>query len=226
MSGAWSHLRRHAVALGYLVLLATGGLVTQALPLATRDAWVRWVSTSVVNLLDHPLPSLVLSAFVPRGDLLSWLAVGAMGLVGLNRALGNARTLVLIAAAHVVGTVVSEGVQAVRVLLGQLPDSELHLIDTGPSFVVLGAVTASLVYGSWPARALSAVAFVLLWPHMFGGLTSLDVSAVGHLVALVTALVVGAVLPSVNLDGTPGHRWRLRMPARRRGRVTVDKPDS
>jgi hypothetical protein len=219
-------LRRHAVALSYLVALTAGALFTQALPTVARDTWIRWVSTSVANLIDHPVPALVLSAFVARTSLLSWLAVGAVGLVGINRALGNAGALVLITAAQVIGTLVSEGIVAARVLLGQLPDSQWYLVDTGPSFVIFGAVSAAVVYGSWPVRALSAVAFVLLLPHMFGGLQALNVSAVGHLVALVTALVAGAVLPSVNLGSTPGYRWRLRMPARRRGPEVADNPES
>ncbi len=218
-------IRRHAVALCFLAALTAGSLFTQALPPVAREVWIGWVSTNLANLADHPVAALVTSAFVPESDVLSWLAVGAIGLVGLNRAMGNARTLVLVIAVHVIGTLLSEGLVAVRILLGQLPDSARYLVDTGPSYVILGAVVASIAYASWPARALSAVAFVLLAPHMFGGLPSLEVSSVGHVVVLVTALAVGALLPSVNLGGTPGHR-PFRLPARRRGREIVDNPDS
>jgi hypothetical protein len=46
-----------------------------------------------------------------------------------------------------------------------------------------------VVCGTWLARAAAAVDFAVLviGGHIFGGLSRLDVSAVGHLTALVTA---------------------------------------
>jgi hypothetical protein len=43
--------------------------------------------------------------------------------------------------------------------------------------------------GTWLARAAAALDFAVLVPggHIFGGLSHLDVSAVGHLTALATA---------------------------------------
>jgi hypothetical protein len=238
-------IRRYAVALGYLGALTAGSVLTRLLPPATRQAWIGWVSTSVANLATHPVPSLVLSALVTEGDLGGWLAVGAVGLLCVNHLLGNGRTLLLIAAVHVVGTYASEGLTELRIELGQLPTGHRYLTDAGPSFVVVGALVAAVGYGRWPARVLAGLAFAALVPSLFGGLPQLDVAPVGHVVSIVTALVLGWPLaravrpgrpapaadsavpvPSVNLDGTPGYRRWFRLPARRRGPEIVETPES
>jgi hypothetical protein len=215
-----------AAAVSYLAALVVGTAFTHVLPAAARSVWIGWVSTSVANLADHPIPSLVLSCIVTEGDPLGWLAVGAVGLIGINRVLGNGRTLLLIAAVQTVGTLASEGLNEVRILLGQLPTSDRYLVDVGPSFVVVGALVATIAYGGRPARALSVVGFLIVLPSLFGGLPSLEVSSVGHLVSVVTALAMSELLRSVSLGGTPGHRRWFRLPARRRGPETVETPES
>jgi hypothetical protein len=51
------------------------------------------------------------------------------------------------------------------------------------------ASAAAVVCGTWLARAAAALDFVVLvvGGHIFAGLSHLDVSAVGHLTALITA---------------------------------------
>ena len=124
----------------------------------------------------------------------AWPALIALALFGANRALGNAATLAVCAAGQVIGTLVSEGIVAYRVDSADLPVSYRYLVDIGPSYVVVAAIVAALIAGSWPARAAAALDLALLVfaGHIFSGLTGLDVAAAGHLTALVTA--AGAVL--------------------------------
>jgi hypothetical protein len=53
----------------------------------------------------------------------------------------------------------------------------------------VSAIVIAVVCGTWLARAAAALDFAVLvvGGHIFGGLSHLDVSAVGHLTALVTA---------------------------------------
>jgi len=55
--------------------------------------------------------------------------------------------------------------------------------------VVVSAVVVALALGTWLLRALAAVDLVILvFPgDIFGGLSQLDVAAVGHLTAMLTA---------------------------------------
>ena len=60
----------------------------------------------------------------------------------------------------------------------------------------LSAILVALVYGSWLARAAAALDLALLVfaGGIFGGLSSLDVSAVGHVTAMIVAAVLGSLL--------------------------------
>jgi hypothetical protein len=77
-----------------------------------------------------------------------------------------------------------------------LPVADRHLIDVGPSYVVVSAIVISLMCGTWLARAAAALDFAVLvfGGRIFSGLSHLDVSAVGHLTAMVTAAALTLIL--------------------------------
>ncbi len=207
----WLSLRplvaRYAVATTFLLLVAAGDLTTALLGPQRAAALRLWASTNVANLHQHPMPALVLSAFLVSEAPLAWLVLIPLAMFGANRALGNLRLTVVCIAGHVIGTAVSEGIVAYRVAHGLLPQSFAHILDIGPSYIVVAAVIAAGVFGSWPARAgAAAVLAVLVFVgHIFAGLASLNVAAVGHLTAMVTAAVLAMMLrraPSAVLAGT------------------------
>ena len=156
---------------------------------SAQAALTAWASTNVANLEHEPAGPLVLSAFVGPGYFLVWPVLIALALFGANRALGNVKTALICVAGQVVGTVVSEGIVAHRVDAGQLPAADRYLTDVGPSYVVVSAIVIAVVCGTWLARAAAALDFAVLvfGGHIFAGLSQLDVSAVGHLTALLTA---------------------------------------
>ena len=152
----------------------------------------------------------MLSAFVGPGYLLVWPVLIALAVFGANRALGNARTALICMAGQVIGTLVSEGIVACRVQAGQLPTADRYLTDVGPSNVVVSGIVIAVVCGTWLARAAAALDFAVLvfGGHIFSGPGHLDVSAVGHLTALVTAaagvtLILATAAPSARGRG-PG----------------------
>lgn len=177
---AWSFLA------GYLVVTIIGVL----LPPHDRSAVAGWASTSVANLEHHPAGSLILSAFIAGESAWVWPLLIALAMFGTNRAMGHLRALVVVAAGHLIGTLVSEGIVAYRVDAGLLPASDRHILDVGPSYVVVSAIAAAVVLGSWPARAAAAVDLALLVfaGHIFGGLGQMQVAALGH----ATAIAAGA----------------------------------
>lgn len=195
-----SLLRRYAFAWAYLgcyVAAQTGYAL-----LSPRDQarFLGWASTSVTNLRSHPLGCLLVSAVVTDRDAWAWPVLIAPACFAAVRLAGNRRTLLVCAAGHVVGTLVSEGIVAHRVNTGALPESARHLVDVGPSYVVVAALVLALLHG-WrtgavlPARAVAALdlAILVYAGNIFGGLSGLEVSAVGHLAAMVTAGLTVAV---------------------------------
>jgi hypothetical protein len=180
----------------YLLLVTVGGVVNALLAPCQAAALRLWASTNVVNLHLHPLAALVLSAFLVSESPVAWLALIALAMFGVNRTLGNLRLALVCIAGHVVGTAVSEGIVAYRVNHGALPLSFAHIVDIGPSYVVVAAIVAAAVFGSWPTRASAITAFVTLVfvGDIFSGLTSLNVAPVGHVTAMATAAVLVVTL--------------------------------
>jgi hypothetical protein len=195
-SATQSALSRYAFSWLYLAAVCAAEIAYTLLPRSDRAAVLQWASTSVHNLRRDPLGSLIASAFFTSSHLLAWPALVALAVFGANHALGNWRTAVTCAAGQIVGTLVSEGIVAYRVSHGRLPIGDRYLIDVGMSYVVVSAIAVALLYGGWLARAAATADLVLLIfvGQIFAGLGELQVSAVGHLTALLTGAVLGSVL--------------------------------
>jgi hypothetical protein len=200
-------LARYAVAWLYLAGFVIAELVYAALSAHDQSAVLQWASTSVVNLRHDPVGSLAASAFIPGSFASAWPLLIALAMFGANRVLGNWRTAVVCAAGHVLGTLVSEGIVDYRVAHGLLPVSDTRLLDVGPSYIVVSAIAVAVAYGSWPARTAAVLDFAaLVVGGIFGGLSKLDVAAVGHTTAIAVSVLLGSLLV-----------WQLRR-SRGRGR--------
>jgi Rhomboid-like protein len=201
----WRH--RYAFATAYLACFVAIELgYVMATPHA-QATLIAWASTNVANLEHEPVLPLVFSALVTPGYFGVWPVLIALAVFGANRALGNARTALVCLAGQVVGSLVSEGIVAYRVDAGQLDVANRYLTDVGPSYVVVSAIVIALACGTWLARALAAVDLVVLvFPgHIFGGLSQLDVSAVGHLTAALTAAAATTLLLTRRGRRSGGH---------------------
>ena len=195
-SGIGPAFTRYAVAWLYLAAVCGAEIIYLLLPRHDRAALLGWASTSVHNLEHHPVGCLVVSAFFPSGSLLAWPVLISLALFAANHLLGNWRTALTCAAAHIIGTLISEGIVAYRVAHGTLPPADRFLRDVGPSYVVVAAIAVALLFGGWLARAAAALDLVLLIVvgQIFAGLSRLEVSAVGHLTALITGALLGSFL--------------------------------
>jgi len=212
---------RYAVAWTFLAGVAIGDIVLATLSARQEAELLRLASTNVTNLTHDPIAVIVASAYLPQASLLAWLVLIPLAMFGANRALGNWRTALVCAAGHVIGTLASEGIQAYRVVHNLLPHSAGTIIDVGPSYVVISAVVVAVLVGSWPARlaALADLAILVFVGHIFSGLTSLDVAAVGHLTAMAVAAILSACSP--RCDATARRSPQLSSPARQLEMKTV-----
>ena len=196
----------YAVAWLYLAGFIAAEVVYAALSPHDQAVVLGWASTNVHNLRRHPAGSLVASAFVTQAFATAWPALIALAMFGASRVLGNWRTALVCAAGQVTGTLVSEAIAGYRVSRGLLPAAGRYIIDVGPSYVVVSAIVVALLYGSWLARAAAALdlALLVVVGNIFGGLSHLDVAAVGHVTAMSVAAVGGSLLV-----------WQLRRRQRR-----------
>jgi hypothetical protein len=202
----------YAFSWAYLGCFVVVQLVYAQLSAHGQAELTAWASTSVVNLEHDPVGSLVVSAFITGGSPIVWTALIALALFGANRALGNGAVALVCLAGQVMGSLVSEGIVAYRVDAGQLPLSDRHLTDVGPSYVVMSAIVVAVLCGAWAARILAVVDLLILaFPgDIFGGLGRLDVAAVGHVIAAATAAACTAAIMVRR-----GRRARRRAAARR-----------
>jgi hypothetical protein len=191
-------LRRYGFAVAYLAGVVAAGLAYTLLDPDAQARLIAWASTNVANLEHEPAGPLLVSAFVTTGFFAAGPVLIGLAVFGANRALGNAATALVCLAGHVIGSLVSEGILAYRIDAGQLSAASRHITDVGPSYVVLSAVVIALACGSRLARVLAAVDLVVLvFPgQIFGGMSQLDVAAVGHLTAALTAAAATALILS------------------------------
>lgn len=219
--------RSYGVAWVYLIGFVISQVVCSILSARDLNAFTVWASTSVHNLRYDPVGSLAVSAFVTQGYAAAWPILIALALFGANKVLGNWRAALVCVAGQVIGTLVSEGIVAYRVSHGLLPASDRFLIDVGPSYVVVSAIVVALLYGSWLARAAAALDLVLLVVvgDIFGGLSQLAVSAVGHVTAITIGVIGGTFLVwqlrrgTAKEEGLPGPGGGAVQPGPGRGAV-------
>jgi Rhomboid-like protein len=204
-------LRRYGFAVAYLAGFVAAELAYTMLDPDAQARLIAWASTNVANLEHEPAGPLLVSAFVTPGFFAAWPVLIGPAVFGANRALGNARTALVCLAGHVVGSLVSEGILAYRIDAGQVSAAHRQISDVGPSYVVLSAIVIALACGGRLARTLAAVDLVVLvFPgQIFGGLSQLDVPAVGHRTAALTAAAATALILS--------RRSRSRSRSRARG---------
>jgi hypothetical protein len=191
-----SLLVRYAVTWLYLAGFTAAGLVFATLSSRQQSAVLGWASTNMANLRHDPVGSLVASAFITPGSAVTWIALIVLAVFGANQVLGNWRTVLVCGAGHVIGTLVSEGIVAYRIAHGLLPVSAAHILDVGPSYIVVSALTVVVLYGSLLARVAATIGLgVLIFAgHIFYGLSTLQVAAVGHAVAILSSALLGSVL--------------------------------
>jgi hypothetical protein len=155
---------------------------------------------------------MVVSAFFAQSDLAVWVVLAVLGIGVTGLALGAWRTFALVASAHVLGTIISEGVLWFQIRSGALPPAQEHILDVGPSYVVVSALVAATLFGGpsrgnasrsvrpatavarYSGRVACAIGFVIIAPACFNGLAQLDVAAVGHTCAAATAISLGWAL--------------------------------
>lgn len=181
--------------LSYLLGLGVVSLVFQVgLSPSAQQSFDTWASTNLTNLSHRPLSTLLVSGLIAEGGLAAWLVLTGAGLVLLVRRFGNIRAATIVATAHVVGTLISEGIVALRIQQGILPESDRDISDVGPSYITAAALVAVILYAPklWQ-RGIALSAWLILITTWFDGLTVLDVAAVGHVVSMITGALIGGL---------------------------------
>ena len=186
--------RRFAFAWAFAGMYGVSAIVYTALTPHAQAVMVSWSSTNVHNLRTEPAGPLLASAFIPGHPAIGWIPVIILAMFTASTVLGNTRTALVVGAGHVIGTLVSEGILAARVADGSMPGNARFIVDVGPSYAVVSALAVTMLYAAWWYAAAAGACFAGMAGNLFGGLSHLDVSAVGHLTAVSAGIVLGGLL--------------------------------
>ncbi|MFL6052143.1 MAG: rhomboid-like protein [Actinoallomurus sp.] len=221
-------LRRYPLPMLFIVAFcAVSAVYAYGLGPDQQRVVVSTTATNLVNLRSDPFGTMVASAFVAQAVPWMWVVLAIVGLFPVAHRFGNVRTLALVGAAQVIGTLISEGLLAWRISTGAMPASMRYLDDVGPSYVIASALVATMLYGAEPLvrtarhghwlfdrvpsrwwRIGAGLALAFLAPHLFSGLDRLGVAAVGHLIAMLVGAAVGLMYVrrerSASKDDDPG----------------------
>jgi hypothetical protein len=202
-------LRSLPFTVGFALILAATEIGYSALSSRQAERVAAWASTNVARLTTEPIGPLAASVFVIEDYRLMWLVLGTLGCALVEAQLGWRRTLLVALAAQLGGTAVSEGIVWWRVGHDRLPDSALHQLDVGASYVAVGLLTAALLVARpLAARLVAGLSLAAIGPNLLSGLTGLAVSPVGH----ITAFVIAGIFVGV-LVVTPNKRRRIQGPS-------------
>ncbi len=122
--------------------------------------------------------------------------------------------MLLVFGTHILATLISEGMLLVQIAWHDAPRSDVDILDVGPSYVILAAIAACLVLGSWKLRLAAVVSGAIVIPGLLVGLDSFDMSAMGHL----CSLMLGALFALACTDRS--RRWM----ASRRPALAISAP--
>ncbi len=216
LSRTWTSVRSTPLAACYALGLVLTEGVMRLLPNEQQIALARAASTNITHLAIDPLFVLPASAFVDQGNTLLWVPLTLILLGGLERLLGARRALLITFGAHVLATLISEGMLLTQIAWHAAPRADVDILDVGPSYVILAAMAACLVLGSWKLRVAAVISGAIVIPGLLVGLDGWDMSAMGHL----CSLVLGTLFALAYTER--GRRWiASRRPAIPRPAVVI-----
>jgi hypothetical protein len=188
---AWDTVRRAPGTTSLLAVVLTG---TAILRWGTTDpeAVERWASTNLVNLYHHPAVALIASAFLSADAIRYQLIAFVLACAVLERRIGTPRMLAVIAAGHVIASLVTEGGVQLAILMRADSLDAAWQLDVGISYAMYTAIGAALLFVPPRFRlvAVLAVALDVIVPLV----TSWDMTSSGHVLSLAIGLLTWPLL--------------------------------
>jgi len=189
--------RSPKVGIAYTLMLLGGYLWWILQPAGQRNWILAASSTNLAHLERVPWLVLPASSIWSGANIGWWIGATLLCLCALEIAHGSVAAVVTGAVAHVVGTLVSEGLIAARIAAGELSSSARHVLDVGPSYIVASCAAAVIASARTPrsVRILCALTFVPLFVAAFDFTDAGQVATLGHAVAIA----VGALMARTRL---------------------------
>jgi hypothetical protein len=176
----------------YVVSLTVAAVVEDTISADRLRRLMDWCSTNLANIRPggHPVEAFVASAFIPQESAGVW-PLFALSLFSVVAALGARRTVLLLGGVHIGVSMVTEALVWWQIHHGTLPGSDAHMWDTGPSYLVVTALTIAIACARpvW-LRVVWAACLVGATPSLLEGIDHADYTAIGHILSFSIGLIV------------------------------------
>lgn len=195
----------------WLAILVVTTCVAAVLSPHLRSYLLHSVSTNLVELHRHPVRVLIASALwiqTPSGFAFYAVLFEVVHATA-ERWLGTARWLLVVAAAHIGATLLSQRAVFFDIRDARLPHSLAHTIDIGVSYGIAGIIGVLAYRVPWPWRwgYLALVLGFFTYPVVSDGSTFSDL---GHLAAVLIGLCCYGLTPQERTAGAGPPRSRPR----------------
>lgn len=190
------HQRWPLVGMVYTAMLVGGYLWWVLQPASQRMSILVDSSTDLAHLERVPWLVLPASSIWSGNDIGWWIPVTLLCVGALELTHGWVAPVVTGLVAHVVGTLASEGLIAVRIAAGELSSSAAHVLDVGPSYIVASCAAAVVASPRTPrsVRILCGLSFVPLFVTAFDFTDAGQIATTGHAVAIAVGVVMARTL--------------------------------
>ena len=193
----------------YAVSLTVAAVVEHTISADRLRRLMDWCSTNLANIRPggHPVEAFVASAFIPQESAGVW-PFFALSLFSVVAVLGARRTVLVLGGVHIGVSMITEGLVWWRIHHGTLPSSDAHMWDTGPSYLVVTALTIAIATARplW-LRVVWAVCLAGATPSLLQGIDHADYTAIGHVLSFSVGIVVVVrmrhALSAVGLEVAP-----------------------
>ncbi|WP_241192449.1 rhomboid-like protein [Streptomyces sp. ADI96-02] len=145
------------------VLFVTAFLLHRMSP-AFEEEFLRRHSTNIHELSQDPLRVLVSSAlWIDGGNWLPYAVLFTVFHATAEHWLGTLRWFAIVVAAHVLATLLSEGVLAWAIRHGHAPQSAVNSLDVGVSYALAGVIAVLVYRVPHPWRHVYAFAVLVVF---------------------------------------------------------------
>ena len=175
----------------YALSLTVAAVVEDTISAEHLRRLMDWCSTNLANIRPsgHPVEAFVASAFIPQESAGVW-PLFALSLFSVVAVLGARKTVLLLGGVHIGVSMVTEGLVWWQIHHGTLPWSEAHMWDTGPSYLVVTALTVAIaVARPLLLRVVWAACLVGAAPSLLEGIDHADYTAIGHVLSFSIGLI-------------------------------------
>lgn len=187
LRAVWAYVRSAPGTYVWLAVLFVTTVALHHMSPEFEQEFLRQRSTNIHELSRHPVRVLVASAmWIDGGYWLPYAVLYSVFHARAERWLGTARWLAVCAAAHVLATLISEGVLAKAIRDGLAPQSAVDTLDVGVSYALSGVV-AVLAYRIGPPWRYGYLAAVLVF-YGFPLTAEPTFTDFGHFVSVLVGL--------------------------------------